>query len=121
VPLHKELLSLGFLEFVSSVRKEQEASSWLFPDIAPDKPGALKGWTKWFSRYIRDREVESPDKVFHSRLERAALVRTLLMLSLAIQRRAAFPVAMVRKIWCVGSGSSGLLKLWRISFARACY
>jgi integrase len=66
VPLHKELLRLGFLEFVSSVRKDQGANSWLFPEIAPDRPGALKGWTKWFSRYIRDREVESPDKVFHS-------------------------------------------------------
>jgi integrase len=66
VPLHKELLRLGFLEFVSSVRENQGADSWLFPDIAPDKPEALKGWTKWFSRYIRDREVESPDKVFHS-------------------------------------------------------
>jgi integrase len=66
VPLHKELLRLGFLEFVSSVRKNQGANSWLFSEIAPDKPGALKGRTKWFSRYIRDREVESPDKVFHS-------------------------------------------------------
>jgi integrase len=66
VPLHKELLRLGFVEFVSSVRNDQGANSWLFPEIAPDKPGALKGWTKWFSRYIRDREVESPDKVFHS-------------------------------------------------------
>jgi integrase len=61
VPLHKELIRLGFLEFVSSVRKEQGGSSWLFPEIAPDKPRVLKGWTKWFSRYIR--EVESPDKV----------------------------------------------------------
>jgi integrase len=66
VPLHKELLRLGFLEFVSAVRDNYGANSWLFPEIAPDKAGALKGWTKWFSRYIRDREVESPDKVFHS-------------------------------------------------------
>jgi integrase len=66
VPLHKELLRLGFLELVSSVRKDQGANSWLFPEIAPDKLGALKGWTKWFSRYICDRDVASPDKVFHS-------------------------------------------------------
>ena len=66
VPLHKELLRLGFLEFVSSVGEGQGANSWLFPEIAPDKPVALKGWTKWFSRYIRDRDVASADKVFHS-------------------------------------------------------
>jgi integrase len=33
---------------------------------AVTKPGALKGWTKWFSRYLYDPDVTSADKVFHS-------------------------------------------------------
>jgi integrase len=66
VPIHAELVRLGFLEFVAGVRKAHGRDAWLFPEIAPDRPGGTKAWTKWFSRYIRDRGVTSSDKVFHS-------------------------------------------------------
>jgi integrase len=66
IPIHSELVQLGFLDFVASVRSAHGAKAWLFAEIAPDRPEALKAWTKWFGRYIRDRGVTSPDKVFHS-------------------------------------------------------
>ncbi len=66
VPIHAELVRLGFLDFVQRIRTVEGGGAWLFPMVAPDKRGAAKGWSKWFGRYIGDRGVTSPDKVFHS-------------------------------------------------------
>jgi integrase len=65
VPVHPQLSELGFLEFVEQRRADGE-KAWLFPMIAPDKPGAAEAWTKWFGRYIRSIGIRDKAKVFHS-------------------------------------------------------
>src|SRR5262249_53372263 len=64
-PVHRELQRFGFLEFVERRRADGE-KAWLFPLVAPDKPGGVAAWTKWFGRYIRSLGVADKAKVFHS-------------------------------------------------------
>jgi integrase len=66
IPLRSELLQLGFLEFAHEAQERGGPQAWLFPEIAPDRPGGTKAWSKWFGRYLDDRGVINPDKVFHS-------------------------------------------------------
>jgi len=65
IPVHRELIKLGFLKFVTDARKRGERA-WLFPAIAPGTGGALKAWTKWFGRYLDEQGLADPNKVFHS-------------------------------------------------------
>ncbi len=65
VPVHPQLVKLGFLKFVEIRRKEGE-KAWLFPEVAPDRKGALPSWSKWFGRYLRTIGVNDTAKVFHS-------------------------------------------------------
>jgi integrase len=65
VPVHPQLRELGFLEFAEQRRADGE-KAWLFPLVAPDKPGAAEAWTKWFGRYIRSLGITDKAKVFHS-------------------------------------------------------
>jgi integrase len=65
VPLHPMLRKLGFLQYVTT-RKAEGTEGWLFPSVAPDKPGAVEAWTKWFGRYIRSLGIYDRAKVFHS-------------------------------------------------------
>lgn len=65
VPVHPELVKLGFLKFAARQAKERGESAWLFPQIAPATTGA-KAWSKWFIRYIRTHGVPDTAKVFHS-------------------------------------------------------
>jgi hypothetical protein len=53
VPVHPELIKLGWLDHVDTVRRQYGDAAWLFPKIAPQTSGALKAWTKWFGRYLR--------------------------------------------------------------------
>jgi integrase len=64
VPLHPMLKRLGFLDYVEGRRADGERA-WLFPLVAPDKPGELEAWTKWFSRYRRSLGITDAN-VFHS-------------------------------------------------------
>jgi integrase len=66
IPLRSELLQLGFLEFAHEAKQGRGTHGWLFPEIAPDRPGGTKAWSKWFGRYLDHRGVINPDKVFHS-------------------------------------------------------
>jgi hypothetical protein len=66
IPLHPELTRLGFIEFVEGVRRAHDDSTWLFPEIAPDRKGGASAWTKWFSRYIRAHGINDKNNVFHS-------------------------------------------------------
>jgi integrase len=66
VPVHPELIKLGWLDHVDAVRRNYGDTAWLFPKIAPQTSGALKAWTKWFSRYLRRTAVKDTRKVFHS-------------------------------------------------------
>jgi integrase len=67
VPIHAQLVSLGFLKFVEDVRKRHGDKAFLFPLVAPDKGRAgVKAWSKWFGRYLRAQGVTDTAKVFHS-------------------------------------------------------
>ncbi len=64
VPIHPELIRLGFLEYVAEARK-RGANAVLFPELKEGARGGRGGkWSKWFGRYIRANGIETP--VFHS-------------------------------------------------------
>jgi integrase len=66
IPVHSQLVKLGFLEYVKERAREGERA-WLFPTVAPDQYRALAAWSKWFSRYMRTKAgVTDTNKVFHS-------------------------------------------------------
>ena len=67
VPIHDELVRLGFLRFVEDVRKRDGEKAFLFPLIGLDKGRAgMKAWSKWFGGYLRAQGVTDTAKVFHS-------------------------------------------------------
>lgn len=66
VPVHPQLIEIGFLNYVAERRKEGE-QAWLLPTVAPDQKGALRAWAKWWGRHLRDHVgVRDTNKVFHS-------------------------------------------------------
>jgi integrase len=67
VPIHGELVRLGFLKYVDEVRSHEGNDAWLFPLVAPVKGKARSStWSKWFGRYLRAQGVTDTNKVFHS-------------------------------------------------------
>lgn len=67
VPIHPELLRIGFLEFVQDVRAHGGTSARLFPKLTPGPKGGFgEAFSKWFGRYKRDLGIHSPSSVFHS-------------------------------------------------------
>jgi integrase len=67
VPIHAQLVRLGFLKFVEDVRKRDGEKAFLFPLIEPDKGRAgVKAYSKWFGGYLRAQGVRETTKVFHS-------------------------------------------------------
>lgn len=66
IPVHSQLMKLGFLKYVEQIRESAGKDAWLFPLVAPDKGYALAAWTKWFGRYLRAQGVHDTAKVFHS-------------------------------------------------------
>jgi integrase len=67
VPVHSQLIALGFLDFVAGRRREGE-HAWLFPAIAPDQGrGPIRAWSKWWGFYLRTHiGIKDRDMVFHS-------------------------------------------------------
>lgn len=66
IPVHPELVRLGFLGYVEERRRQGE-HAWLFPAVAPDQGRALAAWSKWFGRYLRTTVgIKDTDRVFHS-------------------------------------------------------
>ena len=65
VPVHPELIKLGFLDFVAAQAKARGEKEWLFPETAPGTNGAA-AYSKWFGRYIGAHGVTDEAKVFHS-------------------------------------------------------
>ena len=52
VPIHVDLIKLGFLQFVEMQRRAGE--HLLFPELRTDNKGKRTGnWSKWFARYLR--------------------------------------------------------------------
>jgi integrase len=67
VPIHAQLVRLGFLKFVEDVRKRDGERAFLFPLVAPSLGRAgVSAWSKWFGRYLRAQGVSDTAKVFHS-------------------------------------------------------
>ncbi|WP_456763487.1 DUF6538 domain-containing protein [Bradyrhizobium sp. USDA 4463] len=66
IPVHPQLIEIGFLSYVAERRKDGE-QAWLFPTVAPDQKGALRAWAKWWGRHLRNHVgVKDTNKVFHS-------------------------------------------------------
>jgi integrase len=68
VPVHPQLVTLGFLKYVAARKRTDGAEAWLFPLIAPEHGRArIASWSKWFGRYLRGTVgVLDTAKVFHS-------------------------------------------------------
>jgi integrase len=68
VPVHSEVIRLGFLDYVEARRSADGADAWLFPSLSPANGSAgVPAWSKWFGRYLRDEGgVTDKAKVFHS-------------------------------------------------------
>jgi integrase len=65
IPVHPQLIALGFLDYVAAQSKAHGSNTWLFPKVAPGTKGAA-AFSKWFGRYIGARGVTDETKVFHS-------------------------------------------------------
>lgn len=67
VPIHPELVRLGFLAYVQQVRRSG-AGGRLFPRLeSTSASGQVAAWSKWFGRYLRKQVgVTDPRKTFHS-------------------------------------------------------
>jgi integrase len=66
IPVHSQLLALGFLRYVD-MRRSAGDKAWLFPTVAPDQGRAQAAYSKWFGRYLRTTVgVKDSAKVFHS-------------------------------------------------------
>jgi integrase len=67
VPIHTELIRLGFLNFVEDICRDHGKPARLFPLLTPGSRGGLgEGWSKWFGRYIRSIGITNTASVFHS-------------------------------------------------------
>ncbi|MET4070624.1 site-specific recombinase XerD [Bradyrhizobium sp. S3.2.6] len=67
VPVHPEVVRLGFISYVDERRKADGADAWLFPSVSPDRGRAgVPAWSQWFGRYLRASGVTDKAKVFHS-------------------------------------------------------
>jgi integrase len=65
IPVHPELVRIGFLRFVDTMRKDG-TDVWLFPAVSPERPGGAKAWTKWFRRYLNELGITDRRKGLHS-------------------------------------------------------
>jgi len=62
IPVHPELIKIGFLEYCAERADKTKLSTRLFPDI---KPGS-DTFSKLFARYVKAVGVKTPKTVFHS-------------------------------------------------------
>jgi len=66
VPVHPELIRIGFEQYVDEVRRNSGDEAWLFPEIAPQSKYGATDWSKWFSSCLRAVGISDPKKVFHT-------------------------------------------------------
>jgi integrase len=67
VPLHPELIRIGFLDFVDLQRAHRGASARLMPELTRGSKGGFgEAFSKWFGRYKRALGIENKKSVFHS-------------------------------------------------------
>ena len=67
VPLHPELVRIGFLDYVQKQRQRCGGDGRLFDKLEPNSNGVLTAnFSKWWGRYARDNGIPKGPKVFHS-------------------------------------------------------
>jgi len=67
VPIHPELVRIGFIEFVDHVRSSGGQSARLFPKLQQGSKGGFgEAFSKWFGRYKRSLGIDNEKSVFHS-------------------------------------------------------
>ena len=67
MPIHPEIIQLGFLDFVAQRRADDGNKAWLFAAVSPDQRGGRKAWSKWWNRYLRTHVgIEDRNLVYHS-------------------------------------------------------
>jgi integrase len=67
VPIHPELVRIGFLKFVDQQRTAKGPSARLFPKLTPGSKGGFgEAFSKWFGRYKRSLAIDNASSVFHS-------------------------------------------------------
>jgi integrase len=64
VPLHSQLIGLGFLEYVHERRAAGDTR--LFPEVKSNLEQTTAAWSKWWGRYSREHGINDSRKVFHS-------------------------------------------------------
>jgi integrase len=66
VPIHDELVRLGFLDYVEE--RQHAKDERLFPLLKANSYGRwTPNWSKWWGRYAREKaQIVDPRKVFHS-------------------------------------------------------
>src|SRR5262249_41100229 len=66
VPIHPELVRIGFLDFVAT-RQKDCSSPRLFPELRAGKTGYFSNpFSKWFGRFVETVLSRSTDATFHS-------------------------------------------------------
>jgi integrase len=67
VPIHPELLRIGFLTFVDHRRKADGQKARLFPEIQQNSKGNYgAAFSQWFGRHKRSLGIDNASSVFHS-------------------------------------------------------
>lgn len=64
VPIHPELIKLGFLAFVESQKEAGEVR--LFPELKGTRFSLTAAWSKWWGRHARGLGITDRRKVLHS-------------------------------------------------------
>jgi hypothetical protein len=66
VPIHPELIRIGFLDFVASRRKDR-TSPRLFPELSAGSTGYFSNsFSKWFARFVENALGRPTKATFHS-------------------------------------------------------
>jgi integrase len=64
VPLHPELVNLGFLDF--KAKQETSGEVRLFPELKGTRFSLTAAWSKYWGRHARSLGITDPRKVMHS-------------------------------------------------------
>jgi len=67
VPIHPELVRIGFIEFVEHLRRSAGQTARLLPKLQQGSKGGFgEAFSKWFGRYKRTLGIDNEKSVFHS-------------------------------------------------------
>ena len=66
VPIHRDLMAVGLLDYVADRAKKAKADEPLWAEFSSPIGPKAKLWSKWFGRYLGENAVDSPSKTFHS-------------------------------------------------------